>query len=111
MNRIIYIGLILVAMISCSKSDGTITGTASANDGAITSDITVKLYTTETDLHSTTMTNSEGEFAFTDLESGNYYIGATVIVNSDTFDTGFTPQLVYVSDEIVKEVTLTLNKR
>ncbi len=53
----------------------------------------------------------KGDFAFTDLNSGNYYVGATVTVGDRTFDTGNTPQMVYVNDDIVKEVAFTLTAK
>jgi len=109
MKRIIYLSLLLIVFAACSKNDGKIHGTAAAGDQV--SGITVKLYTMETDLYSTTQTDSKGEFWFEDLPSGNYYIGATVTVGDETWDTGNTPQVVYVSDEITKEVALALKKK
>lgn len=101
-----------MAMVACNKADkGTITGMASADDGNITSGITVQLYTMETALYTTTTTDNEGNFTISDIESGNYYIAGTVESGGETYDTGNTPQVVYVSGEIIKEVSLTLNKK
>ncbi len=113
MKKLFYIALILVAFASCKSDDGLILGTASAVDGdnTILSGITVKLYTTETDLYKTTLTDSKGDFVFTDLESGNYYIGATLVKGEDTFDTGNRPMIVYVNDDIEKKVALSLTKK
>jgi hypothetical protein len=95
--------------MSCTKDQGKIIGTASADGGNILSGITVKLYDDGTGLQSTTTTDNTGSFTFSDLEAGNYYIGATIISGTDTFDTGNRPQIVYVGDEIEKEVTLNLS--
>lgn len=110
MKRIlIYIGILSISLMSCTKDQGKIIGTASADDGNILSGITVKLYTDGTDLHATTTTDNAGSFTFSDLEAGNYYIAATITSGSDTYDTGNRPQIVFVSDEIEKEVTLNLS--
>jgi len=109
MKRILYLALLLFAVAACSKNNGEIHGTAVAGD--VVSGITVKLYTMETDLYATTTTNNEGEFWFSDLPSGNYYIGATTTIDGAVWDTGNTPQVVYISDEITKEVALALKKK
>jgi hypothetical protein len=62
-------------------------------------------------LYKTTTTDTKGDFVFSNLEKGNYHIGATVIAGTDTFDTGNVPRIVYVNDEIVKEVSLSLSAR
>ncbi len=112
MKRIIYLIAILFAFAACSKSDeGKIIGTASADGGSIVSGITVKLYKMNTQLYTTTTTDSEGNFTLSGIESGNYYIGATVESGSIVYDTGNNNQIVYVSGEIVKEVTLSLSER
>lgn len=111
MKKILFLGAILIALFACEADEARIVGNASADDGNIVSGITVKLYDMDTDLIATTTTDSNGKFVFSDLESGNYYIGATVTVDGNTYDTGFTPQVVYVSDEISKEVSLTLTLR
>ena len=108
---LIYIGLISFSLASCTKDQGKIIGTASADDGNILSGITVKLYDDDASLNSTTTTDNTGNFTFSDLEAGNYYIGATIISGTDTFDTGNRPQIVFVSDEIEKEVALNLTKK
>ncbi len=109
MKRILYLAVLLIAFAACKKNDGKIHGVAEAGD--VVSGITVKLYTIETDIYATTTTDNEGEFWFEDLPAGNYYIGATTEIDGETWDTGNTPQVVYVSDEIVKEVALTLKKK
>lgn len=112
MKRIYLILLALIITVSCSKDDeGSIFGSASADDENVLSGITVKLYTEETDLIRDTTTDGEGNFTFTGLEAGNYYIGATTVVRDTVWDTGNTPQVVYVGGEIAKEVALTLNKK
>ncbi len=112
MKRIIYICLILFAAVACSKSnDGTIIGTASADGGNVVSGITVKLYSEATQLVEETTTDNTGNFSFTGLETGNYYVAGTIVVGSDTWDSGNRPQMVYVSDEIVKEVALSLSMK
>lgn len=113
MKNLLYIILVLIAFASCEADKGMIKGTAVAENGdqTISSGITVKLYNSDAILKETTTTNSNGEFVFSDIKSGNYYIGATLVVGAETFDTGNRPQMVYVSDEIVKEVALTLVKR
>ncbi len=109
MKKILYIGLILVALISCKSKDGTITGTAIAN--GTHAGITVKLYSTETQLLKTTTTDESGRFEFSNLVNENYFVGATIVIGTDTYDTGNLPQIVYVNDKIVKEVALTLTKK
>ena len=112
MKRILLLVLVLGALVSCSKDDqGTIVGTASADDGNVLSGITVKLYTEDTHLIMDTDTDGEGNFSFSGLDAGNYYIGATTVVRDTVWDTGNTPQIVYVGDEIEKEVALTLTKK
>jgi len=112
MKRILFLALSLTMMISCSKNnEASIIGTASADNGNVVSGITVKLYTENAALLMHTNTDNEGNYSFTGLEAGNYYVGATITVGDAVWDTGNTPQLVYVSDEIVKEVALTLNQR
>jgi len=112
MKKIIYLAFVLLALTACSSSNnGTIIGTASANGGAIVSGITVKLYSMGDDLYTTTTTNSEGNFTISNIESGNYYIAGTVVSGADTYDTGNAPKIVYISDEIVKEVALSLSKK
>jgi hypothetical protein len=112
MKKIIYMAFVLLAMVACNKDDnGTILGTASADSGNILSGITVKLYTMDAAVYTTTTTNNEGNFTISNVESGNYYIGATVESGGETYDTGNTPQVVYVSGEIVKEVSLSLSKK
>lgn len=112
MKKIIYLAFVLLAIVACNKADnGTIIGTASADGGNIVSGITVKLYTMETAEYATTTTDNEGNFTFSSIKSGNYYIGATVESGGETYDTGNTPQVVYVSGEIVKEVSLSLSKK
>ena len=102
----------LAITVSCSKDgEGSIFGSASADDDQVLSGITVKLYTEETALIMDTTTDGEGNFTFTGLDAGNYYIGATTMVRDSVWDTGNTPQIVYVGDEISKEVALTLNKK
>ncbi len=103
---------VLLAMVACNKdNNGTINGTASADDGNITAGITVKMYTMDSNVYTTTTTDNEGNFTIANIKSGNYYIGATVEVGGVTYDTGNTPQVVYVSGEIVKEVALSLSKK
>lgn len=113
MKKILFIGLMLVALFACESKQGTIIGTAQAvtDGGTVVSGITVNLYTQDADLFKTTTTDSEGNFTFNDLESENYFIGATLAVGGDTYDTGNTPLVVYVNDKIVKEIALTLNKK
>ncbi|MBJ6367431.1 carboxypeptidase-like regulatory domain-containing protein [Snuella sedimenti] len=112
MKKILILILSLILFVSCSKkNDGSIVGTASAGGGTVLSGITVKLYSENTSFLRDTQTDSEGNFAFTGLESGNYYIGATVTVEGDVWDTGNRPRIVYVSDEIVEEVALTLTQK
>lgn len=111
MKKLIYISILLFAAIACSKDDGSIIGTASADGGNVVDGITVKLYTENTELITETTTDNDGNFAFHGLEAGNYYIGATITVGGEVWDTGNRPQMVYVSGEIEKEVTLQLNKK
>ncbi|MBC6997281.1 SdrD B-like domain-containing protein [Cytophaga sp. FL35] len=112
MKKILFFVMALVLTASCSKDDeASIIGTASANDGEVVSGITVKLYTEDTNLLMDTSTDSEGKFAFTDLDVGNYYIGATTVINDTVWDTGNTPQIIYVGGEIQKEVSLTLTQK
>jgi len=111
MKKIIYLAFVLLAVTACSNDKGSIIGTASADGGAILSGITVNLYTMGTDLYTTTTTDNEGNFTISNIESGNYYIGATVVSGGDTYDTGNAPKIVYVSDEIIREVALSLSKK
>lgn len=104
--------LTLLLTVACSKDDmGSIFGTASADNENVLSGITVKLYTEDTALIMDTTTDGEGNFTFDGLESGNYYVGATTMVRDTVWDTGNTPQIVYVGGEIAKEVALTLTKK
>lgn len=109
MKKILYLGLLLFALMACESKDGEIWGTAEA--GETVAGITVKLYTMETDVYATTITNNEGEFSFSGLPEGNYYIGATIAIGGDVYDTGNTPQAIYVSGEIRKEVSLSLSMK
>ncbi|HSO88704.1 MAG TPA: SdrD B-like domain-containing protein [Draconibacterium sp.] len=112
MKKIIYIAFVLLTMVACTNDDnGVIIGTASADDGKIKAGITVQLYTMDTNLYTTTTTDNEGNFTISDIKSGNYYIAATVVSGGVTYDTGNTPQVLYVSGEIVKEVSLKLSKK
>lgn len=112
MKKIFFLILTIGLMVSCTKNDqGSIFGTASADNEQVLSGITVKLYTEDTSLIMDTSTDGEGNFTFTGLEAGNYYIGATTMIRDTVWDTGNTPQILYVGDEIAKEVALTLNKK
>ncbi|MBS2212921.1 hypothetical protein KEM09_15995 [Carboxylicivirga mesophila] len=113
MKKLIYIVFAVLLFASCEADKGVIKGQAEAVNGdeVITSNITVNLYNSDSSLTETTTTNANGEFAFTDLNSGNYYIGATVTVGDQIFDTGNRPQMVYVNDDIVKEVALSLTAK
>lgn len=112
MKKIIYLVAILFAFVACNKSnEGKIIGTASADGGNIVSGITVKLYKMNTELYTTTTTDSEGNFILSDIDSGNYYIAATVESGNVVYDTGNNNQVLYVNGEIVKEVTLSLVER
>ncbi|MHA7112456.1 carboxypeptidase-like regulatory domain-containing protein [Sunxiuqinia elliptica] len=112
MKKILYICLVLMMAVACSKSDeGAIIGTAGTDDGSVVAGITVKLYNDNTDFVRETTTDNAGNFAFYDVEEGNYYIGATVEVGGETYDTGNMPQIIYVSGEIEKTVSLTLKKK
>ena len=111
-KNIILLIISLVLSVSCSKKDdGSIIGTASAAGETVFSGITVKLYSEGAVLLRDTQTGAEGDFAFHGLEPGNYYIGATTTVEGEVWDTGNQPKIVYVSDEIVEEVVLTLTKK
>ncbi|MEE9336489.1 MAG: carboxypeptidase-like regulatory domain-containing protein, partial [Methylococcaceae bacterium] len=109
-KNLILIIISLILSVSCSKSDdGSIIGTASAGGGDIVSGITVKLYSEGAVFLRDTQTDNEGNFAFSGLEPANYYVAATMTVSGEIWDTGNTPRIVYVSDEIVEEVVLTLS--
>lgn len=111
MKKVLFI-VITILTLSCSKDgDGSIIGTASANDEAILSGITVKLFSLDSELLQQTETDSAGNFSFTSLDAENYYIGATITVDGEVWDTGNGPILVYVGGEIEKEIPLTLNKK
>lgn len=111
MKKLIYISILLFLSVACSKDDGSIIGTASADGGNVVQGITIKLYNEEAEMLNETTTDGEGNFAFHGLEAGNYYVGATITVGGEVWDTGNRPQMVYVSGEIEKEVTLQLNKK
>ena len=112
MKKIFFLILTIALIVSCTKDDqGSIFGTASADNEQVLSGITVKLYTEDTSLIMDTSTDGEGNFTFTGLEAGNYYIGATTMIRDTVWDTGNTPQILYVGDEIAKEVALTLTKK
>tara|TARA_B100001750_G_scaffold209354_1_gene189068 strand:+ start:106716 stop:107057 length:342 start_codon:yes stop_codon:yes gene_type:complete len=112
MKKILLIILALGLATSCSKDDeASIIGTASADDGNVLSGITVKLYTENTSLLLDTNTDGEGNFSFSGLDVGNYYIAATTVIRDTVWDTGNTPQIIYVGGEIQKEVSLTLTKK
>ena len=111
-KKILLIILALGLATSCSKDDeASIIGTASADDGNVLSGITVKLYTENTSLLLDTNTDGEGNFSFSGLDVGNYYIAATTVIRDTVWDTGNTPQIIYVGGEIQKEVSLTLTKK
>lgn len=98
--------------MSCSKDgDASIIGTASTSDGAVLEGITVKLSTLDNELVEQVQTDSDGNFSFTGLDADNYYIGATITVDTEVWDTGNKPIMVYVSGEIIKEVALSLNAK
>jgi hypothetical protein len=111
MRKLIYICILLFAVIACSKDDGTISGKASADAGKVLQGITVKLYDDQANPFTETTTDGQGNYAFHGLASGNYYIAATITVGGAVWDTGNSPRLLYVGDEIVKNVTLTLTKK
>lgn len=114
MKKVIYIMLCLFFFAACSKEDGTIIGTTKVEGSGVSSlmaDITVKLYDSPTSVYKTTTTDSNGDFVFTGLESGNYFVGATIVINGDTYDTGNVQYQVYVGDDIERPVSLTLTKR
>ncbi len=111
MKKILFIMIIAFAAFACSKDEGTIIGTASADGGNVVSGITVKLYNDDASQLKETTTDSGGNFSFSGLEAGNYYIAATVSINGEVWDTGNTPQMVFVSGDIEKEVALTLSKK
>lgn len=111
MKKIIYLAFVLLAITACSNDKGAIIGTAKADGGAIVSGITINLYTIGTDLYTSTTTDSNGNFTISNIENGNYYIAATVQSGGETYDTGNAPRVVYISDEIVKEVALSLSKK
>lgn len=104
--------VVSVLMVACSgDEEGSIIGVASLDDGSTVAGVTVKLYDEDTQFITETNTDGEGDYSFMELKSGNYYIGATATVDGELWDTGNLPQLVFVSDEIVKEVALTLTKK
>ena len=109
MKKLIYLSILLFAAVACTQSDGSIIGTASADDGNVLDGITVKLYNQDIEMVTETTTDAEGNFVFTELDEGNYYIAATITVGGDVWDTGNTQQIVYVNDDIVKEVALNLS--
>jgi hypothetical protein len=111
MKNLVYILILLFAATACSKDSGTITGKASADGGKVVQGITVKLYDEKANFMVETLTDGQGNFSFSKLASGNYYVAATITVGSDVWDTGNNPQLLYVGDDIVKKVTLTLTKK
>lgn len=111
MKKLLFIILVAFAAVACQKEDGSIYGTASADDGNVVSGITVKIYTEDAQLYSQTTTDNTGNFRFDGLESGNYYIGATITINDDVWDTGNKPQIFFVGDEIDKFVELKLTKK
>lgn len=110
MKRIYYLIVLVAFMVSCSGDEQSmIMGVANLSDGTAIAGATVKLYDEDTQPITQINTDAEGGYSFTSLRSGNYYIGATVTVDGEVWDTGNLPQLVFVSDEIVKEVALTLS--
>lgn len=111
MKKILLIILVAFITFACSKEEGSVTGIASADDGNVLSGITVKLYTDNAMILTETTTDSNGNYTFSGLEEGNYYIAATITVDGEVWDSGNTPQMVFVSDEISKIVNLTLRKK
>ncbi len=111
MKKIVYICLLLFAVVACSKDAGSIIGTASADGGNILQGITVKLYDANANFLSETVTDSQGKFGFLNLETGNYYVAATITVNGEIWDTGNIQQMVYVGQEIEKKISLSLSRR
>ncbi|RIJ45998.1 hypothetical protein D1614_20995 [Maribellus luteus] len=114
MKKIIYILLCVFLFAACSEEDGTIIGTTKVEGSGVEAqmaNITVKLYDSPTSVYKTTTTDTNGDFIFTGLESGNYFVGATVVINGDTYDTGNVQYQVYVGGDIERPVSLTLTKR
>lgn len=113
MKKIILGFLLVFAFVSCESDKANIQGTAEAVNGenVYLKNIEVKLYGENENLVTTTKTNDKGDFFFSDLEDGNYYIGATLKVNDEIFDSGNVPQLFYVSDEITKKISIALTKK
>ena len=105
--------LLMIFALSCSKNnEGSIVGTASTNDGAVVSDITVKLFDMNVDLISQTKTDAEGNFYFGGLNAGNYYVGATITIDGEIWDTASNKnKLIYMGGETQKKVALILNKK
>lgn len=111
MKKVLYLTILIFALVACSKDSGTIIGTASADGGNVLQGITVKLYNEDANLINQTTTDAQGKFSFHDLASGNYYVAATITIDGDIWDTGNTPRIFYVGDEIEKEVSLTLQPK
>lgn len=111
MKNILYIAVILFAFAACSKDQGVINGAVESSDDISLANVTVKLFDMDSQLAQSTTTDAKGEFQFTDVETGNYYIGATTTVSGAVYDTGNYPQIIYVSGKIVKKVSLSLSKK
>ncbi|MCE4564542.1 carboxypeptidase regulatory-like domain-containing protein [Maribellus sp. CM-23] len=114
MKKIIYILLCVFLFAACSEEDGTIIGTTKVEGSGVEAqmaNITVKLYDSPTSVYKTTTTDANGDFIFSGLESGNYFVAATVVINGDTYDTGNVQYQVYVGGDIERPVSLTLTKR
>jgi hypothetical protein len=108
-----FILFVTLVFASCSDDEASVRGTAKGelNGKEIKADIKVILYTESASVYKTTLTDTAGNFSFSNVSSGNYYIGATKIIENDTIDTGNMPQSFYVGDKIDKEVALSLKKK
>ncbi len=109
MKKLLIIAFVVFVAFACSNDDATVSGTASAGDTV--SGITVKLYDGALAVVKQTTTDASGNFVFSGLEEGNYYIGATITIDGSVWDSGNFPKAFFVSDEIEKEISLSLSKK
>ncbi len=115
MKKILFIlGILMVLMTSCEKDDAVISGEVSyslSGESTPVSSATVRLYKVKladdgkiegaSDLHAIeeVSTNADGEYAFTDLKEGNYWITAVATINGQTYGTNpYAPVGLYLPE-------------
>jgi len=125
-NLLFIISLVAIIFTSCKKDDGSIAGTVTyANGGeqVAVKDAVVRLYsvklandgTIEGGANQTpiaeTKSNEKGEFAFTDMEEGNYWITAVGTIDGVKYGTSpYAPVGVYLPEGQSEKKDIVITK-